>query len=80
MAAFCIFTVRGVVVNLGVFLYFIHSFTSTSFLVPEVLILTAFVVIFTVAIAIFKDVPDLEGDQEYNITTFTILIGKKSNI
>ncbi|CCQ63486.1 homogentisate phytyltransferase [Crocosphaera watsonii] len=78
LAAFCIFTVRGVVVNLGVFLYFIHSFTSTSFLVPEVLILTAFVVIFTVAIAIFKDVPDLEGDQEYNITTFTILIGKKA--
>ena len=78
LAAFCIFTVRGVVVNLGVFLYFIHSFTSTSFLVPEVLTLTAFVVIFTVAIAIFKDVPDLEGDQEYNITTFTILIGKKA--
>ena len=78
LAAFCIFTVRGIVVNLGVFLYFIQSFTQISFLVPEVLILTAFVVIFTIAIAIFKDVPDLEGDREYNITTFTILLGKKA--
>ncbi len=78
LAAFCIFTVRGIIVNLGVFLYFIQSFTQISFLVPEVLVLTAFVVIFTIAIAIFKDVPDLEGDREYNITTFTILLGKKA--
>ncbi|MGK7954760.1 MAG: homogentisate phytyltransferase [Crocosphaera sp.] len=78
LAAFCIFTVRGVIVNLGLFLYFTRSFTETSFLVPEVLTLTAFVVIFTIAIAIFKDVPDLEGDREYNITTFTILLGKKA--
>ena len=34
--------------------------------------------IFTVAIAIFKDVPDLEGDKQYNITTFTILLGKSA--
>ncbi len=78
LAAFCIFTVRGIIVNLGLFLYFTHCFTETAFLVPEVLILTAFVVIFTIAIAIFKDVPDLEGDKEYNITTFTILLGKKA--
>ncbi|MDJ0661184.1 MAG: homogentisate phytyltransferase [Crocosphaera sp.] len=78
LAAFCIFTVRGVVVNLGLFLYFIQCFTAQSFLVPEVLILTAFVVVFTIAIAIFKDVPDLEGDKQYHITTFTILLGKKA--
>ena len=78
LAAFCIFTVRGMIVNLGLFLHFTQCFTDTSFLVPEVLILTAFVVIFTIAIAIFKDVPDLEGDKEYNITTFTILLGKKA--
>ncbi|MDJ0843286.1 homogentisate phytyltransferase [Crocosphaera sp.] len=78
LAAFCIFTVRGVIVNLGLFLHFTRCFTDTAFLVPEVLILTAFVVIFTIAIAIFKDVPDLEGDKEYNITTFTILLGKQA--
>ncbi len=40
--------------------------------------LTLFIVIFTIAIAIFKDVPDMEGDRQYNITTFTILLGKKA--
>lgn len=76
LAAFCIFTVRGIIVNLGLFLHFTYAFTGRPFLVPAVWILTAFVVIFTIAIAIFKDVPDLEGDREYNITTFTILLGK----
>ncbi|ACB49592.1 hypothetical protein cce_0241 [Crocosphaera subtropica ATCC 51142] len=78
LAAFCIFTVRGIIVNLGLFLHFAYNFIGRSFWVPEVWILTGFVVIFTIAIAIFKDVPDLEGDKEYNITTFTILLGKKA--
>ena len=75
-AAFCIFTVRGVIVNLGIFLHFSQKFTSQELLPPTVWALTLFIVIFTVAIAIFKDVPDMEGDREYNITTFTILLGK----
>ncbi len=78
LAAFCIFTVRGVVVNLGLFLYFSYCFSQRAYLAPEVWILTAFVVVFTIAIAIFKDVPDLEGDKQYNITTFTILLGKSA--
>jgi homogentisate phytyltransferase/homogentisate geranylgeranyltransferase len=45
---------------------------------PEVLVLTLFILVFTIAIAIFKDVPDLEGDKQYNITTFTLLLGKRS--
>jgi homogentisate phytyltransferase/homogentisate geranylgeranyltransferase len=32
--------------------------------------------VFTFAIAIFKDIPDMEGDRQYNITTFTIKMGK----
>lgn len=78
LAAFCIFTVRGIIVNLGLFLHFTYDLTGGSFLLPEVWILTAFVVIFTIAIAIFKDVPDMEGDKEYNITTFTILLGRRA--
>jgi len=42
----------------------------------EVWVLTVFVVVFTLAIAIFKDIPDMEGDRQYNITTFTLKIGK----
>ncbi|MEG4075084.1 homogentisate phytyltransferase [Microcoleus sp. Pol14C2] len=90
-AALCIFTVRGAIVNLGLFLHFNWvlglgraksafsgwSLESVSFRIPaEVWVLTVFVVVFTFAIAIFKDIPDMEGDKEYNITTFTIELGK----
>ena len=96
-AAICIFTVRGAIVNLGLFLHFQsilelasknHAFFSlpssflllpSSFFLPsEVLALTLFVLVFTFAIAIFKDIPDMEGDRQYNITTFTIQLGKQS--
>lgn len=72
-AALCIFTVRGAVVNLGLFLHF-----SSSLSIPAtVWALTLFVIVFTVAIAIFKDIPDLEGDRQYQISTFTIALGQE---
>ena len=91
LAALCIFTVRGAIVNLGLFLHFNWvlglgraksvftggSWESLSLAIPaEVWVLTAFVVVFTFAIAIFKDIPDMEGDKQYNITTFTLEMGK----
>ena len=80
-AAFCILTVRGVVVNLGLWLHFSHKFQAgslqnQSLISGEVWLLTAFIVLFTIAIAIFKDVPDLEGDRTYNIATFSLILGK----
>lgn len=76
-AALCIFSVRGVVVNLGLFLHFNQKMQNPNiiFVTPEVWALTLFVLVFTFAIAIFKDIPDLEGDRQYNITTFTIQMG-----
>jgi homogentisate phytyltransferase/homogentisate geranylgeranyltransferase len=41
-------------------------------------VLTVFIVVFSFAIAIFKDIPDMEGDRLYNISTFTLQIGQKS--
>ncbi|MGV2828907.1 homogentisate phytyltransferase [Myxosarcina sp. GI1(2024)] len=76
LAAFCIFTVRGAIVNLGLFLHFSNKLAGREFLNAYVEILTLFIILFTVAIAIFKDVPDLEGDKKYNITTFTLILGK----
>ena len=77
-AALCIFTVRGVVVNLGIFLHFSETLKGAVFLTPSIWALTLFILVFTSAIAIFKDVPDMEGDRQYNITTFTILLGKQA--
>lgn len=91
-AALCIFSVRGAIVNLGLFLHYqwvlevTKSANFTFFFIPaslwiipaEVWALTLFVLVFTLAIAIFKDIPDMEGDRQYNITTFTIQLGKES--
>lgn len=83
-ASLCIFTVRGVVVNLGLFVHFSHlldpnparSAGMLTVIPPAVWALTAFILVFTFAIAIFKDIPDLEGDRRYNITTFTVRLGQ----
>ncbi|NES69348.1 MAG: homogentisate phytyltransferase [Okeania sp. SIO2D1] len=100
-AALCIFTVRGVIVNLGLFLSFVWGLEKVeevsgnlyewieavgeiillkkSLIIPEIPPtiwgLTLFVIVFTFAIAIFKDIPDIEGDRKFNITTFTIKLG-----
>lgn len=77
-AAICIFSVRGVIVNLGLFLHFSWVSQAENVLTPTpaVWALTGFILVFTFAIAIFKDIPDMEGDKQYNITTFTIQLGK----
>jgi len=77
-AALCIFSVRGAIVNLGLFVHFTWvSQAEKAFMpTPSVWALTLFILVFTFAIAIFKDIPDMEGDKQYNITTFTIQLGK----
>ncbi|MEB3358705.1 MAG: homogentisate phytyltransferase [Synechococcales bacterium] len=88
-ASVCIFTVRGVIVNLGLFLHadqqlqvragqaVLQGMGGALWAIPApVWALTLFVLVFTFAIAIFKDIPDLEGDRRYNITTFTVQLGR----
>jgi homogentisate phytyltransferase / homogentisate geranylgeranyltransferase len=79
LAAICILTVRGCIVNLGIFSHFNLVFTGVDIIPPTIWVLTLFILVFTIAIAIFKDVPDLEGDRQYQIQTFTMVVGK-SNI
>lgn len=76
-AALCIFSVRGAIVNLGLFLHFNQHLGHPAQVPPTVWVLTLFVLVFTAAIAIFKDIPDLEGDRRYQISTFTIRLGAK---
>lgn len=73
-ASLCIFTVRGMIVNLGLFLHFQGGLPIP----PSVWALTLFVLVFTFAIAIFKDIPDMEGDRQYNIRTFTLRLGQRA--
>jgi len=77
-ASLCIFTVRGVIVNLGLFLHFSQQLRGQGTITPAVWALTLFILVFTFAIAIFKDIPDIDGDRQYNINTFTIRLGTKA--
>lgn len=80
-AALCIFSVRGAIVNLGLFLHFSWVFEHSEFILEipaAVWVLTLFILVFTFAIAIFKDIPDMEGDLQYHIKTFTIQLGKQA--
>ncbi|MBE9067050.1 homogentisate phytyltransferase [Leptolyngbya cf. ectocarpi LEGE 11479] len=83
-AALCIFGVRGVIVNLGFFAHFRRWLTLRAGLEsralsipPEVWALTMFVVVFAFAIAIFKDIPDLEGDRQFQVRTLTVRLGPR---
>ncbi|MBK1986375.1 homogentisate phytyltransferase [Sphaerospermopsis aphanizomenoides BCCUSP55] len=77
-AALCIFSVRGTIVNLGLFLHFSWLFQRSQGIPAAVWVLTVFILVFTFAIAIFKDIPDMEGDKLYNITTLTLQLGQKA--
>ncbi|MES1022845.1 homogentisate phytyltransferase [Gloeocapsa sp. BRSZ] len=77
-AALCIFSVRGAIVNLGLFLHFSWVLQGDRSIPPAIWVLTAFILVFTFAIAIFKDIPDIEGDRQYQITTLTIKLGQKT--
>jgi homogentisate phytyltransferase/homogentisate geranylgeranyltransferase len=78
-ASLCIFSVRGAIVNLGLFLHFNQKMRQGGVAIPAtVWALTLFILVFTFAIAIFKDIPDLEGDRQYHITTFTVRLGQQA--
>jgi homogentisate phytyltransferase/homogentisate geranylgeranyltransferase len=76
-AAASISIVRSVVVNLGVYLHFAGTFGGGHAVAPAVWALTAFVVPFSLAIAVLKDVPDAEGDSAFDVRTFTVRLGQR---
>jgi homogentisate phytyltransferase/homogentisate geranylgeranyltransferase len=71
-ASLCISGVRSVVVNLGVYWHFAGQID------PPVWALCAFVLPFSLAIAVLKDIPDIEGDRRFAIRTFTVRLGPEA--
>lgn len=77
-AAASISVVRACVVNIGVYLHFADSLGGRGELSPlpgPIVALTLFVLPFSFAIAVLKDVPDEEGDRRFRIATFTVRLG-----
>ncbi|GBG62965.1 hypothetical protein CBR_g34665 [Chara braunii] len=67
--------VRGVLLNFGVY-YATRAALGLQFAwSPSVAFITVFVTLFATAIAITKDLPDVEGDRQFNIATFATRLG-----
>jgi homogentisate phytyltransferase / homogentisate geranylgeranyltransferase len=80
LAAASISIVRAVVVNVGVYLHFAASLggrAELSALPAPIVALTLFVLPFSLAIAVLKDVPDAKGDRRFGIATFTVRLGPR---
>ena len=75
LAAASISGVRSVIVNLGVSAHFAMIHGTPGGIAPAVIALTLFVIPFSLAIALLKDVPDIEGDRRFHIATYTVRLG-----
>ncbi|MEO1620525.1 MAG: homogentisate phytyltransferase [Cyanobacteria bacterium J06632_3] len=76
-ASMCILVVRGAIVNLGLYLYFSTQLGLGMTVPARVWALMLFILVFSFVIAIFKDIPDMEGDRQFNISTYTLQLGQK---
>lgn len=79
VAAFMIIaTVRGFLLNFGVY----HATRAALGLQfqwsPPITFITCFVTLFATVIAITKDLPDIQGDREGNIDTFATRFGERA--
>ncbi|CAJ1957222.1 unnamed protein product [Cylindrotheca closterium] len=84
LAAFCIVSVRGAVINAGFFAHakaaaFGQTTTVMDCLVGDrrCLLSSLYFAIFGVVIALMKDVPDVKGDALSNVRTFSVRLGQK---
>lgn len=76
-AAFCIIAVRGLIVNLLLFLNFHFIINGREDIPPAIWLLTGTIFIYSIVIAWFKDIPDMEGDRQYEIRTLSLRIGAR---
>jgi homogentisate phytyltransferase/homogentisate geranylgeranyltransferase len=75
-AALSIAFVRGLISNIGLYLHFqVRLAAGTAVPWPFVLAMALFFFGFGLVIALYKDIPDLDGDEQFGIRTFTVRLG-----
>lgn len=76
-AALSISAVRGLAVNLLLYLHFVTAVGAPA-RVPEALVtLVVIVLALSLAIAWFKDIPDMAGDRRFSVRTLTLRLGAR---
>ncbi|KAG7346999.1 tocopherol phytyltransferase [Nitzschia inconspicua] len=77
LAGLTIATVRGFLLNFGVY-YAVKDAIGAPFTwSPKVSFIARFMTIYATVIAVTKDLPDVEGDKAYQIDTFATRVGVK---
>ncbi|KAM5553813.1 homogentisate phytyltransferase 1, chloroplastic [Rosa sericea] len=78
VAAMCILAVRAVIVQLAFFLHMqTHVYKRPAAFSRPLIFATAFMSFFSVVIALFKDIPDIDGDKIFGIRSFTVRLGQE---
>jgi len=76
LAAGCILVVRALAVQLGFFYHMQNAIGSTQLIVtPAIVFTVGFMLLFSIVIALFKDVPDAKGDTRAGVRTLTVRLG-----
>lgn len=78
VAALCILAVRAVIVQLAFYLHIqSHVLKRAAVMSKPLIFATAFMSFFSVVIALFKDIPDIEGDKIFGIKSYTVRLGQE---
>ncbi|XWS70956.1 hypothetical protein CRYUN_Cryun03dG0095300 [Craigia yunnanensis] len=78
VAAMCILAVRAVIVQLAFYLHIqTHVLSRPAIISKPLIFATAFMSFFSVVIALFKDIPDIEGDKIFGIRSYTVRLGQE---
>jgi homogentisate phytyltransferase/homogentisate geranylgeranyltransferase len=76
-AALSIALARGVIANLGLYLHYQSVVRGSIYLSAQVLWALLFFFGFGLVIALFKDIPDHDGDQHFAVRTFAVRWGQR---
>ena len=74
-AGLTIATVRGFLLNFGVYYAVKDAIGAPFSWSPKVAFIARFMTVFATVIAVTKDLPDTEGDKKYNIETLATKVG-----
>ncbi|CAN0877392.1 Homogentisate geranylgeranyltransferase [Linum grandiflorum] len=78
LAASCILIVRAFAVQIAFFIHMQRYVLGKPVAITKpVVFATSFMCFFTVVIALFKDIPDLDGDRDFGIQSFTVKLGQE---
>ncbi|KAK1549974.1 hypothetical protein Q3G72_011579 [Acer saccharum] len=78
LAASCILIVRAIVVQLAFFIHIEKYVLGKPVVITRSLVFaTAFMCFFSAVIALFKDIPDVDGDRDFGIQSFSVSLGQE---